>query len=109
MNWQGERTRDRGTIAVNNNQIILPEGAQELLRYAVWPVSVPQMVWDCLAAVESAGVSLTIWYQVVEKAVELGHEEAVSWIKSNIEKYFDGLHRGFEWEGKVIKTKDFGL
>ena len=51
VNWQGERARDRGTIAVNNNQIILPEGAQELLRYAVSPVSVPQMVWDFLAAV----------------------------------------------------------
>ncbi|MCU0541931.1 MAG: hypothetical protein MUE44_07025 [Oscillatoriaceae cyanobacterium Prado104] len=109
VNWQGETAGDRGMIWVANNQIIFPEGAPELLRYAVSPVSVPQMVWDCLAAVEAAGVSLTIWYQVVEKAVELGHEEAAQWIKPNIEKYLDGLKRGFEFEGKVIQTKDFVL
>lgn len=109
VNWQGERSGDRGIILVEKNQIILPEGAQELLRYAVSPVSVPKMVWDGLAEVEAAGVSLTIWYQVVEKAVELGREEVVEWIESNMEKYYDGLHRGFEFEGKIIKTKDFVL
>ncbi|MGL5059941.1 MAG: hypothetical protein ACRC62_08150, partial [Microcoleus sp.] len=103
------RSGDRGMILVEKNQIILPDGAQELLRYAVSPVSVPKMVWNCLTAVESAGVCLTIWYQVVEKAVELGYEESVEWIEANMEKYYDGLHRGFECEGKIIKTKDFVL
>ena len=109
VNWQGEREEDVGMILVENNVIIFPEGAQELLTYAVSPVSVPKVVWDCLEAVEATGVSLTIWYQVVEKAVELGHGEAALWIKPNIEKYFDGLKRGFEFEGKVIQTNDFVL
>ncbi|MEG3894833.1 MULTISPECIES: hypothetical protein [unclassified Microcoleus] len=67
VNWQGERAEDIGTIVVASNLIILPEGAEELLRYAVSPVSVPKFVWDCLNAVQGAGVSLTIWYEVVDK------------------------------------------
>lgn len=102
VNWQGEREEDIGTIVVASNLIILPEGAQELLRYAVSPVSVPKFVWDCLEAVQEAGVSLTIWYEVVDRSVELGHGEAALWIKPNIEKYFDGLNRGFEFEGNII-------
>jgi hypothetical protein len=107
VNWQGEREEDIGAIVVINNHIIFPEDAQELLRYAVSPVSVPKFVWDCLEAVQSAGVDLTIWYEVVDKAVELGYGEAALWIKPNIEKYFDGTKRGFEFEGKIIETKDF--
>ena len=109
VNWQGEREEDIGTILVASNLIILPEGAEELLRYAVSPVSVPKFVWDCLKAVQAAGVSLTIWYEVVDQSVELGHGEAALWIKPNIEKYFDGLNRGFEFEGEVIETKDEDL
>jgi hypothetical protein len=59
--------------------------------------------------VQAAGVSLTIWYEVVDRSVELGHGEAALWIKPNIEKYFDGLNRGFEFEGNVIETTDFVL
>ncbi|MEG4861764.1 hypothetical protein QUB75_31105 [Microcoleus sp. K1-B6] len=109
VNWQGEREEDIGTIVVARNLIILPEGAQELLRYAVSPVSVPKFVWDCLKAVQAAGVSLTIWYEVVDRSVELGHGEAALGIKPNIEKYFDGLNRGFEFEGNLIETTDLGL
>ena len=109
VNWQGEREEDIGTIVVASNLIILPEGAQELLRYAVSPVSVPKFVWDCLKAVQEAGVSLRIWYEVVDRSVELGHGEAALWIKPNIEKYFDGLNRGFEFEGNIIETKELGL
>jgi hypothetical protein len=107
VNWQGESEEDIGIIVVARNQIICPEDAQELLRYAVSPVSVPKFVWDCLEAVEEAGVDLTIWYEVIDKAVELGYGEAALWIKPNIEKYFDGTKRGFEFEGNIIETKDF--
>lgn len=106
VNWQGENEEDIGMIVVASNQIIFPEGAKELLRYAVSPVSVPKFVWDCLKAVQAAGVDLTIWYEVVDKAVELGYGEAALWIKPNIDKYFDGLERGFEFEGEVIETTD---
>jgi hypothetical protein len=107
VNWQGENAEDIGIIVVASNQIIFPEDAQELLRYAVSPVSVPKFVWDCLEAVQAAGVDLTIWHEVVDKAVELGHGEAALWIKPNIEKYFDGAKRGFEFDGNIIETKDF--
>jgi hypothetical protein len=107
VNWQGEDAEDIGIIVVASNQIIFPEGAQELLRYAVSPVSIPKFVWDCLEAVQAAGVDLTIWYEVVDKAVELGHGEAALWIKPNMEKYFDGAKRGFEFDGNIIETKDF--
>lgn len=109
VNWQGEEAADVGMIWVENNVIISPEGAQELLRYAVSPVSVPKVVWDCLQAVEATGVPLTGWYELVDRAVELGHGEAALWVKPNIEKYLDGLNRGFEFEGKVIKMTDLGL
>jgi hypothetical protein len=107
VNWQGEREEDTGMILVASNRIIFPEDAEELLRYAVSPVSVPKFVWDCLEAVQAAGVDLTIWYEVVDRAVELGYGEAALWIKPNIEKYFDGAKRGFEFEGNIIETRDF--
>ena len=44
-----------------------------------------------------------------DKAVELGHGEAALWIKPNYDKYFDGLERGFEFEGEVIETQDEDL
>jgi len=106
VNWQGEREEDVGMIWVENNVIISPEGAQELLRYAVSPVSVPKVVWDCLQAVEATGVPLTGWYELVDRAVELGHGEAALWVKPNMDKYLDGMDRGFEFEGKVIKIRD---
>lgn len=109
VNWQGEEVADVGMIWVEHNVIISPDGAQELLRYAVSPVSVPKVVWDCLQAVEVAGVSLTVWYEVVDKAVELGQGETVEWIRSNMDVYIDGLERGFEFEGKIIQTKDVVL
>ena len=80
-----------------------------MFRYSVSPVSVPKFVWECLKALQAAGVSLTIWHEVVDKAVELEHGEAALWIKPNTEKYFDGLKRGFEFEGNIIETTDFVL
>lgn len=109
VNWQGEREEDIGMIFIENNVIILPEGAQELLRYSVSPVSVPKFVWDCLQAVKAAGVDLRVWYEVVDKAVEFGQGEAALWIKPNIEKYFDGLNRGFEFEGNLIEMRNLGV
>jgi hypothetical protein len=106
VNWQGEREEDIGAIVVVSNQIIFPEDAQELLRYAVSPVSVPKFVWDCFKTMEAMGFDLTIWNQVIDKAVELGHGEAALWIQPNYDKYFDGLERGFEFEGEVIETTD---
>jgi hypothetical protein len=41
--------------------------------------------------------------------VEFGQGEAALWIKPNIEKYFDGLNRGFEFEGNLIETRNLGL
>ncbi|MEG4811845.1 hypothetical protein QUA82_27675 [Microcoleus sp. F8-D3] len=109
VNWQGEREEDVGMIWVENNAIVSPEGAQELLRYAVSPVSVPKVVWDCLQAVEAAGKPLTDWYGIIDRALELGHGEAALWIKPNMDKYLDGWDRGFEFEGKVIKMTDSEL
>jgi hypothetical protein len=109
VNWQGENEEDIGMILVTNNVIIFPEDAEELLRYAVSPVSVPKFVWDCFKTMEATGFDLTIWNQVIDKAVELGHGEAALWIKPNYDKYFDGLERGFEFEGEVIETKDEDL
>ncbi|MEG3844580.1 hypothetical protein QT986_30660, partial [Microcoleus sp. herbarium14] len=104
VNWQGEREEDAGMIWVENNTIVSPECAQELLRYAVSPVSVPKVVWDCLQAVEAMGFDLKD--EVIDKAVELGNGEASLWIKANYDKYFDGMERGFEFEGQVIETTD---
>ncbi|MEG4520145.1 MULTISPECIES: hypothetical protein [unclassified Microcoleus] len=109
VNWQGEREEDVGMIWVENNVIISPEGAEELLRYAVSPVSVPKVVWDCLQAVEATGKPLTHWHGIIDRAVELGHGEAALWIKPNMDKYLDGWDRGFEFEGKVIKITDSEL
>ncbi len=109
VHWQGEREEDIGMILVTNNVIIFPEDAEELLRYAVSPVSVPKFVWDCFKMMEATGFDLTIWNQVIDKAVELGHGEAALWIKPNYDKYFDGLERGFEFEGEVIETQDEDL
>ncbi|MEG4307349.1 hypothetical protein [Microcoleus sp. D3_18a_C4] len=109
VNWQGEREEDVGMIWVENNVIISPEGAEELLRYAVSPVSVPNFVWDCLKTMEATGFSLRDWKEIIDKAVELGHGEAALWIKPNIEKYFDGMERGFEFEGEVIETQNEDL
>ncbi len=109
VNWQGENEEDIGIILVASNVIIFPEGAQELLRYAVSPVSVPKFVWDCFKTMESTGFSLTNWKEVIDKAVELGQGEAALWIKPNFDKYFDGMERGFEFEGEVIETTDEDL
>ncbi|TAG98267.1 MAG: hypothetical protein EAZ09_22610 [Oscillatoriales cyanobacterium] len=109
VNWQGEREEDTGMILVTNNVIIFPEDAEELLRYAVSPVSVPKFVWDCFKTMETTGFDLTDWDEVIDKAVELGHGEAALWIKPNYDKYFDGLERGFEFEGEVIETTDEDL
>ena len=91
-------------IWVENNVIILPEDAEELLKYAVSPVSVPKFVWDCFKTIEATGFSLTDGDEVIDKAVELGHGDAALWIKPNYDKYFDGMERGFEFEGEVIET-----
>ena len=109
VNWQGEREEDVGMILVENNVIILPEDAEELLKYAVSPVSVPKFVWDCFKTMEATGFSLRDWDEVIDKAVELGHGEAALWIKPNYDKYFDGMERGFEFEGEVIETTDEDL
>jgi hypothetical protein len=109
VNWQGEREEDTGMILVASNRIIFPEDAEELLRYAVSPVSVPKFVWDCFKTMEATGFDLTDWHEVIDKAVELGHGEAALWIKPNYDKYFDGLERGFEFEGEVIETQDKDL
>ncbi|WP_293337701.1 hypothetical protein [Microcoleus sp. CAWBG58] len=106
VNWQGEREEDVGTIWVENNVIISPEDARELLRYAVSPVSVPKVVWDCLQAVEASGKPLTHWHELIDRAIELGHGEAVLWINPNMDKYLDGCDRGFEFEGEVIESID---
>lgn len=106
VTWQGEREEDTGMILVTNNVIIFPEDAEELLRYAVSPVSVPKFVWDCFKTMEATGFDLTDWKEVIDKAVELGHGEAALWIKPNYDKYFDGMERGFEFEGEVIETQD---
>jgi hypothetical protein len=104
VNWQGEREEDTGMIRVENNVIILPEDAEELLRYAVSPVSVPKFVWDCFNTMKAMEFDLID--EVIDKAVELGNGEAALWIKANFDKYFDGMERGFEFEGEVIETTD---
>ncbi len=104
VNWQGEREEDVGMIWVENNVIISPEDAEELLRYAVSPVSVPKFVWDCFNTMKAIGFDLTD--EVLDKAVELGNGETALWIKANYDKYFDGIERGFEFEGEVIETTD---
>lgn len=109
VNWQGEEAADAGAIVVEKNQIISPEGAQELLIYAVSSVSVPKFFWNALEAVVAEGKPLGGFYELVDRAVELGYGEVALWVKPNIERYLDGLQRGFEFEGKVINLDDLGL
>jgi hypothetical protein len=52
------------------------------------------------------GIVSRKWKEVIDKAVELGHGEAALWIKPNFDKYFDGMERGFEFEGEVIESTD---
>ncbi|MFB2923674.1 MULTISPECIES: hypothetical protein [Aerosakkonema] len=104
--WQGEERHDNGKIIVEDNTIVCPEGAEKLLRYAVSPVQIPQAVFQSLDAIEKAGTALINWRCVMEKATVLGHCETAMWMESNVEKYFDGLQRGFEADGKVLKSKD---
>lgn len=106
VQWQGESWGDRGYIAVDNNLIISPDNAEEMLKYAVSPVQVPLMVWRGIEAVQKSGTSLMFWHHCVEKARELGYWEAPVWMESNVERYYDGLQRGFEADGQVIECED---
>ncbi|MCL1471103.1 hypothetical protein [Argonema antarcticum] len=109
VHWQGEDSHDYGHIHVENNKIVCPSGAEELLSYAVSPVQIPLAVFQSLEAVQLAGISLANWHGVMEQATALGYPETVKWMESNIEKYFDGLQRGFEANNRVLKSMDFVL
>lgn len=104
VHWQGELPDDIGKITVENNKIICPEGAELMLKEAVSPVPVPLNVWQGLEAVKAAGTPLMLWYRVIDQATALGYPETAKWVESHIEKYVDGLERGFEADGRVLES-----
>lgn len=105
VEWQGESEGDRGWIIVENNLIVSPAGAEEMLKETISPMQVSPTVWQGLEAVQKSGMSLTFGHNSCQKARELGYEEAAVWIESNLHEYYHGLRQGFESDGKVIECK----
>lgn len=106
VNWEGEDPADIGHITVVDNKITWPEGAEELLQYAVSPVQIPLAIFQVLETIQASGTPLINWHEVMDRAEALGYPEIERWIKTNPEKFFDGLKRGFEANGKVLESDE---
>lgn len=94
VKWIGEDPLDTGYITVENNLIVVPAG-RDFLKEVTEPILVPPNILQGLEAVTIAGINLHSWLAAVQTAVTLGYPETAAWIESNLEKYADGVKRGF--------------